>query len=100
MVNKIKANTNRLGTDADRIQTYTANIAKEIEAMEQDVGVLMQMWDGPSSEAFHKAFQDDMRAMETVMKNLKGIYHYDTNAKKEYEACERKVSSMIAEIKV
>lgn len=99
-MDKIKIDTNRLGTDAESIKYYMDNLAREIENMKGSVTALEGMWEGPGCKAFHKAFQDDMRAMETVIKNIRSIYSYDTNAKKEYESCERKVSSMIADIRV
>lgn len=100
MADKIRTDTDRLGTDAADIQRYIQNIADEANNMKSSVAELERMWEGPSSRAFHIAFQDDMRAVETVIKNLKSIYAYGTNAKKEYESCERKVATMIAEIKV
>ena len=100
MADKIRINTNRLGTDAESIKRYIDNLANEVENMQNSVQALKKMWEGPSCQAFYKAFQDDMHAMETVIKNLKSIWTYDTNAKKEYENCERKVSSMIADIRV
>lgn len=100
MADKIRINTNRLGTDAESIKRYIDNLANEVENMQNSVHALKNMWEGPSCQAFCKAFQDDMRTVETVIKNLKRIWTYDTNAKKEYENCERKVSSMIADIRV
>jgi len=100
MADKIRINTDRLGADAERIQGYIDNIIQEMDAMRESVAELQKMWEGPGSQAFHHAFLDDMNAVETVMKNLQSIYAYDTNAKKEYEKCERKVSSMIADIRI
>lgn len=99
-MDKIRINTNRLGTDAETVKSCIDKFAGEIENMKGSVTALERMWEGPSCKAFHKAFLDDMRAMETVIKNLRSIYSYDTNAKKEYETCERKVSSLIADIRV
>ncbi len=100
MADKIKINTNRLGTDAENIKRYIDNLASEAENMKSNVNALKKMWEGPGCQAFDQAFQNDMRAMDTVIKNLKSIWNYDTNAKKEYEDCERKVSSMIANIRI
>lgn len=100
MADKIKINTNRLGTDAENIKRYMDNLAGEVQNMRNSVNALRSMWEGQSCDAFYQAFSDDMRAMEAVIKNLKRIWTYDTNAKKEYENCERKVSAMIADIRI
>ncbi len=100
MSDKIKINTNRLGTDAESIKRCIDNLANEVQNMRGSVDALRKMWEGQSCDAFYRAFLDDMRAMETVIKNLKSIWTYDTSAKKEYESCERRVSGMIADIQV
>lgn len=100
MVSKIRINTNRLKTDAERMNGYIKQIKKEIEDMKRSVSELDAMWDGTSSEAFKKAFLDDMNAMANVIKNLESIHAYETNAKTEYENCEKNVSALISEIKI
>lgn len=100
MADRIRIHTERLGMDASRIQSYIGNIAKEMTDMKQSVSILENMWEGPGRNAFHKAFWDDMEAVEAVLVGLKGIYEYDTNAKTQYEQCERKIASMIADIRV
>ncbi len=100
MVSKIRINTNRLKTDAERMNGYIKEIKKEIEDMKRSVSELDAMWDGTSSEAFKKAFLDDMNAIANVIKNLEGIHAYETNAKTEYENCEKSVFSLISEIKI
>lgn len=100
MADKIRVHTDRIGADADRIQGYIGNITKEITNMKQSVTVLTNMWEGPGRSAFHKAFWDDMDAIETMVKNLKAIYDYDMNAKKQYEQCGQKVASLIGDIRI
>ena len=56
MAEKIVVNTNRLGQDAESVETYIAKIKKQITEMKSSVSDLDAMWDGPSSEAFKKAF--------------------------------------------
>ena len=97
---KIKVNTVRLKNDSDQVNACIKNMKSEMEKMKESVSQLDQMWDGPSSEAFKKAFQDDMKAFQTILSNLDKIYGYETNAKAKYEDCERKVSDLIAEIRV
>ena len=100
MAEKIVVNTNRLGQDAESVETYIAKIKKQITEMKSSVSDLDAMWDGPSSEAFKKAFQQDMKAMNVIIKGLEGLHKYEDTAKRKYEDCEKKVSSLISEIKV
>lgn len=100
MADRIRINTDRLGTDASRVQGYIGNITKEIANMKQSVSALENMWDGPSRSAFHKAFWDDMQAIETAIRSMEELCAYNKNAKKQYEACDRKVASLISEIRI
>lgn len=98
MAKKIKINTARLATDADQIQTCITNMTTEIQNMTDTVTQLETMWSGPGCKAFHKAFYDDIKAVKTIIDNLKKILDYDREAKQQYERCERKVSGMIEDI--
>lgn len=100
MADKIKIHTKRLGADADRIQGYINHIAKEMAEIEQSVTAMQAMWEGAGREAFCQTFQKDMEVVKGALAGLRAIYEYDLNAKKQYEQCDRKVASMIAEIKV
>lgn len=100
MADKIKVNTTRLGTDAESVKSNIQKIKKSMEDMKKDVTQLDSMWDGPTSEAFKKAFQDDMNALNTIIKNLEQIYNFETTAKSKYESCERQVASKVSGIRV
>ncbi|MBO5303963.1 MAG: WXG100 family type VII secretion target [Lachnospiraceae bacterium] len=100
MAEKIAVNTTRLGNDAESVGTYIANIKKQISEMKQSVKELDAMWEGPSSEAFKKAFEQDMKAMDVIIEGLLDIKKYEDTAKKKYENCENKVATLISEIKV
>lgn len=96
----IKINTSSLNRDAGRIQNYINKIKSEMNKMKSSVSEMDRMWDGPGSEAFKKAFQDDVKDMETILKNLEEVYKYEVNAKKEYESCESKVHELVAGIRI
>lgn len=100
MADKIKIHTARLGADAGRIQSYINNIAKEMVQIEQSVTAMQAMWEGAGREAFYQTFRNDMEVVNGALAGLRAVYEYDMNAKKQYEQCDRKVASMIAEIKV
>lgn len=100
MGNYIKVNTNRLNGDAETIARLIQSIKTELGNMKQSVAHLDGMWDGPGSEAFKSAVQDDMNAMETVLRNVESIHSYEVNAKTKYESCERRVGDIVAGIRV
>lgn len=98
MADRIRVHTGRLGSDAQRMLALLQNMKKEMDAMRQGVAALEQMWEGPGQAEFHKAWQDDMEAVLTAVREAEGIYDYDMNAKGQYEQCERKIAAMIEEI--
>lgn len=100
MADKIKINTKTLANDTTSIQTYIKQIEGKIEKMETDVTDMNKMWSGTANEEFNQAFEKDMKALKEICKSLKEIVEYETTAKTEYNTCENKVSSLIAEISI
>ncbi|MDE7312625.1 MAG: WXG100 family type VII secretion target [Eubacterium sp.] len=100
MADRIRINTGRLGADAAQIQGWIRTIAKEVEGIRQSAAALESMWEGSGKEAFQKAFRDDLKTVELAMKSMQEICDYDTNAKKQYEQCDRKVAVLVADLKV
>lgn len=98
MGNFIKANTDRQNGDAEDFAGLIRSIKTELDNLRQSVSHLDAMWDGPGSEAFKAAIQDDINGMEAVLENLGNIHSYETNAKTKYESCERKVGTIVAGI--
>ncbi len=100
MADRIKVHTDRLGTEAGRIQGYMQSMAKELADMEQSISALERMWEGPSKEAFHKAIWGDLRMVAAAVRGVEDICSYDRNAKEQYEQCDRKIGSLVADIEV
>ena len=98
--NIIRVNTNRLHNDAEQVNACINNMKSEMKKLKESSAQLDAMWDGPSSEAFKAAFADDLAALNTILGNLQKIYSYENTAKTKYEACENKVSSFVASIRV
>ena len=96
----IKVNTSRLNTDAETVAGLLQGIKTGLSDMKEQVNQLDAMWDGPGSEAFKKAFWDDMDAMAEAVKNLDSMQAYERNAKTKYESCEQKVGAIVAGIRV
>lgn len=99
-VSKIKINTALLKRDAGNITKILSDIEKKALKMQTDVVQLNGMWEGEANMAFNKAFQDDITALRTVIKEVQDIVDYEENAKKEYDSCESKVSELVDSIPV
>lgn len=99
MADRIRVNTDRLGTDAERIQGCIEAVVREIDEMKQSAAALERMWEGSGREAFYRTFREDMQAAENAVAGLKEICAYDTNAKQQYEQRERRIADLIADIR-
>lgn len=97
-MNRIKMNTGRLNQDMQNMAGLLRGMQGELNNLRQSAAQLDSMWDGPSSEAFKKAFQDDMGALAEVLDNLKSIENYGENARGKYEFCERNVDGIVSAI--
>ena len=100
MADKIRIHTGRLGNDAARIYDCIRHMAGEVRAMQDSADTLKSMWEGAGSAEFYKSFRSDTEALEAVIRQLQEMYAYDSNAKKEYETCEKKIASMIGDLRV
>lgn len=96
----IKVDTNRLNSDAGQIQNSIRRMEAVMSNLKSDIAQLDCMWDGPSSEAFKKVFNNDIAALSSLITNFQQIYNYETNAKHKYEKCENRVISLVGRIRV
>lgn len=95
-ISKIKINTDSLSTDADSIGESIGIIEQSISKLEEDYNVLNTMWDGPASEMFRIAYQDDIETLKTIIQNLKKFNLFETNARDKYNNCENEVGSIVS----
>lgn len=100
MANKIKINTIRLNSDANEIASRITSLTQEMNALKQSVNQMNSMWTGEAKNAFVAAFNNDMKALETMIKDIESIHTYETNAKTKYENCERQVEQLVNSIRV
>lgn len=100
MINEIKVNTTRLGTDAEKVNDYMRKIETAVNKIEESMKRIDGKWDGDASKAFNTAMKNDIKEIKEIIKNLEEIYNYESNAKKKYEICEGKVADLVAQIKV
>ena len=100
MSTKIKINTVSLKSDASSIGSSIQKINKSLINLKNDFTKLDAMWDGPASEAFKTAYNNDIAALNKVIENLKKLNGFETNAREKYDSCEQKVQSIVSSIKV
>ena len=95
-ISKIKINTDSLNADANSIGESIGIIEQSISKLEEDYNALDTMWDGPASEMFRIAYQDDIEALKTIVQNLKKFNSFETNARDKYNNCENEVGSIVS----
>ena len=100
MADLIKVNTNRLRRDVSDISGHLKGIKKEIQDLRTHNTALDAMWDGPSSETFKAAFENDITALEQILESLISLNEYEDNARVKYDECENKVADLVNQIKV
>lgn len=100
MANEIRVNTTRLGSDADNVARLIASMEKELSSMQHNIAAMNKMWKGPAKQAFQAAFENDRQAAVDVLRELKSLQTFETQAKKKYEKCEQQVASLVNSISV
>jgi WXG100 family type VII secretion target len=100
MADKIKINTGSLNSDAENISTNIKNMKTALKNLKASLAKLDSMWDGPSSESFKKAFNNDVTALQNVIDNLSNLNTYEKNAKTKYDNCEKQVGNLVSSIRV
>lgn len=98
MVGKIKVNTSCMKADIDQMAKSIKNMSDSRSELLEKKEQLDSMWDGPASEEFKNAFQDDLEALYVMISNMQRIFNYEKMAKECYENCENQVSGVIADI--
>jgi WXG100 family type VII secretion target len=99
-MNEIKINTARLGTDAAQVISLINDMDNRIKNMKAHIDQLNGMWDGPAKQAFVQVFEDDRAAAEDVIKELKSLHGFETQAKEKYDKCEQQVAALVDAIKI
>ncbi len=97
-IEEISVNTKTLSTDKTDIEGYLASIRKDLEAMQDNVEALNQMWSGTANSRFNMAFNSDIKFLMEICDNLQKVIDFEATAITEYNSCEQKVSQLIAEI--
>ena len=99
-IEKIAVNTTVLSRNRDEISNQLRVITDKMQRMQDEVAQLNNMWTGVASEAFNRAFNNDIKFLLSISKQMQNIIDYETNAVTEYDNCEQKISQLIQEIRV
>lgn len=100
MVDKIRVNTYVLNNDAKSVQKCVQHMKNNKANISASVATLDGMWDGPSSEAFKSAVQNDLNDLQTIIDQLQKICQYEVTATNKYNACENRVGEIVRSIRV
>ena len=100
MAEKIRVHTKRLLRTGNLIDAQVRIIRREIGRLEQDAADLQAIWEGEAARAFHTAFADDVKMLDSQCRELDRTAAGETEASREYERCEGKISGLIAGISV
>lgn len=96
----IKINTQLLDEDSVSVNKYLKDLLSKKEDLYRSVTALNQMWSGDAYDAFVKAVNDDLAALQIVIDNLTQVYRFEQTAKSEYEICEARVAKLVDEISI
>lgn len=95
---EFQVSTSRLNTDAEAVGRSVAQMSAKLKELQDNLVKLDNMWDGPAGNTFKEAFREDVKALESVIKNLQKISEFEKTAGSKYEKCEREVSELVAGI--
>lgn len=100
MADKIRVNTVSLTRTREEVINKLEDINRQIETLYQELQALGGMWEGAAHQVYQNDFNSELRSLQNLCNDLKGIASYEGNAITEYNNCENKVASLVAGIKV
>jgi uncharacterized protein YukE len=100
MSTTLKINTLHLNRDAREVESCICKMQQETAKLKTSMSQLCGMWEGKGSKVFQAALQDDVQALEQVLKNLKKLHSYETYGRQEYESCGQKVEALVEELEI
>ena len=95
-IQKIKINTNQLNSDAVSVAESIKTVVAETGKLEAAYHALDGMWDGPASEVFKFAYENDLEKLKATVEILREFNIFETNACEMYDACEAEVRGIVS----
>lgn len=96
----IKISTESLKSDSNAIFELAVAAEKQLQAINSEIEVLDNMWEGAANEAFTKQFTQDYEMFKRICKYVKDFAEDMNDAAIEYEECENSVRDAIKAIGV
>ena len=99
-VSEIKVSTTKLKKDNEKVASLIKSMRDHLDKITDSRNRLDRMWEGQAKEAFSKAYDDDRKFAETVLKDIDGARKFEAGAIAAYEACENAITSLVASVKI
>jgi uncharacterized protein YukE len=96
----LKVNTAMLRIDAERLRQKIGKMRQQLVETEWQIRRQDAMWSGPLEEESKNAMHGAITQMEDLLGRLEKLCSYEMTSRIEYERAERKVSAVIAEIRM
>lgn len=97
-VKEIEIETDTLDKDIKELSSELESARKCIQTMTADMAELDSMWDGPANKVFMAQFGQDVQYAQELCDIVQKLAECMEYAKKQYDICDREVSSLIASI--
>ena len=99
-VQTIKITTDRLSGDVNSFSEKIRVIQNSLNAIEESLSRLNNMWEGNAKQAFTSIVEEDLTEAKEILSEMSGLCSYDENAVQKYEACEREIENLITLVRV
>ena len=100
MAEKLMITTEKLTKDAGTVEQDIAKAENCLAQMRQAIAHLNAMWSGPSHEIYVLQFENDCKAIEEILKDLKTFADHLHTASGVYKKCSDAVDMYIDSIKL
>lgn len=99
-IQEIAVNTATLQNDINDMQEVLEKVKKRTQSMFDEIMELDSMWDGVAHMAFKQQFNQDYQKMVELCNTISSLIFCMQYAKKEYEACEKSIHSIVNSIRI
>lgn len=100
MVEYLEVSPEMLKKDHDALMSEVELALADVKELRSDLSVLSGRFQGYAGDAFVNRMENDLNYIESVCGQLRQLADQLTEAKTEYENCERNVADLIQSIPV
>lgn len=98
-VKQYKVNTSKLVKDMQNAEQIRQVLVSSLQQISSELDRMDMMWEGEDKDAYKKAYTDDIKAGESILKELKMLSNYGKQSGENYEKCEKKIQGLIDAIR-